>query len=186
MNTIRVASWSFIALFSLSFTGWYIARDAEILKLDAKTLVNMVDITITDFDMQQYDEKGHLQHQLLSPTVEHIPANDTYHLKNPRLLVTNKKNETWLINAVVATAIEHGKTITLKKDVIITEKNNALNIQTNQLTYHADTQEADTNQPISIKQPGKEVNANGMHANMNSKTIKLLNQSRGRYVAPIA
>lgn len=186
MSAIRIASWSFVALFSLAFTGWFIARDADLLKLDAKTLINMVDITITDFDMQQYDEKGNLQHQLLSPNVEHVPANDTYHLDRPHLIVTNKKNETWLIDAVVATAIEHGETITLKKDVRIEEKSNALSIQTNELTYHSNTQEVDTNQPISIKQPDKEVHANGMQANMNNKTIKLYNQSRGQYAAPTA
>lgn len=185
MNAARQAFFLFASLILLACSGWYFASSGTTFKLNAETLLTTTDTVITELKLQQFSPTGQLANSLRSPLIRHVPKNNTHWIKTPHITITQDNQGAWEINAQQATALYGGKKITFKDNVRIhqqkSEHNPETTFTTEAITYYPKTKHAITSKDILFEQPGQQVQAKGMKADLEKKHVQLLSQARGIY-----
>ena len=185
MNAAKQAFFLFASLILLACSGWYFASSGTKFKLDAETLLATTDAVMTNLNLQQFSSSGQLANSLQSPLVRHVPKNNTHWIKTPRITIVQDGQGAWEINAKQATALYGGKKITFKDSVGIHQHkglhNEESTFTTEAITYFPKTKHAITSKDILFEQPGHQVQAKGMKADLEKKHIRLLSQARGVY-----
>lgn len=185
MNAAKQAVWMFFAIIALACSGWYFASKPQAKRLDAQTLANTEDTIVTNIVISQYNNKGQLVNRLASPTMKHIPEQNTHLLTHPHILIIEENQPAWEIDAASATGIDGGKQITFKKEVVIHQQAGEHNLEntfkTEELLYFPKQKYATTELPVFFSQPGSTMHAQGMHAWLNEKHIELLSNTRITY-----
>lgn len=186
MSAARQAFYLFSVLLALACSGWYFASSETKFRLDANTLLKTSDTVITHLTLQQFGANGQPVNTLRSPFIRHIPENNQHWIKTPHITIAQEGQGPWEINAQQATALYGGTKVILKDQVSIhqhpSSKNDEKTFTTEQITYFPKTKHAITSKAIVFKQPGHQVNAKGMKADLEKKHIELLNDARGSYV----
>lgn len=186
MMAAKQAAWLVVMLVSLACSGWYFASTSSSIKLDARTLSTTNDMTVHQLTVRQFDAQGQLANYLTTPLLHHIPEKNTHWLKNPKIVITQKNQPAWEINADEATSLLGGQEITLNKNVVIHQNqgktNEASSLKTEAITYFPKDKFATTPLDVTFEQMGSTVQAKGMDAYLAEKRVKLLSQARGTYV----
>lgn len=132
------------------------------------------------------DKQGKPNMKIITPKMIHYSDNDTTQLTSPQLTLYRQSPNPWFVTAKFAKATQGIDNVNFWDNVVIhhaADSNNpATVIRTASLTVHPNKKTAETNEKISMEQPGIVVNATGMIADMNTGDIKLLSQARGEYV----
>ena len=132
------------------------------------------------------DANGRLHLKIITPQMQHYAQDDITQFTQPTITFYRKSPQPWYITAEHATAMHGMKLVQFSDDVTIHRaadgNNPATLIKTPRLLVHPKEHVAETNEPITMLQPGLKVSATGMYADMSNGNIKLLSQSRGEYV----
>lgn len=188
MNAAKQAGWLVMILITLACSGWYFASSSShTFKLDDKTLSSTPDTIISQLTVKQFDENGRISNYLQTPSMQHVPLNNTHQLVTPHIIVTQKNQTPWEIDALEATALYGGKEITFNKQVVIhqkqTEHTQETTLKTEQITYFPKKQLATTPKEVTFTQAGNVVQSTGMKAYLAESHVQLLNNARGTYAA---
>lgn len=185
MNAAKQAFFLFASLILLACSGWYFASSGTTFRLDAETLLTTTDTVMTELNLQQFSSTGKLANSLQSPLVRHVPKNNTHWIKTPRIAIVQDGQGQWEIHAQQATALYGGAKIIFKDSVRIHQHkgkhNEETTFRTEAITYFPKTKHAITSEEIVLEQPGNQVQAKGMKADLEKKNVQLLSQTRGTY-----
>ncbi|MCC5792499.1 MAG: LPS export ABC transporter periplasmic protein LptC [Legionellaceae bacterium] len=179
------ALWIFLIMLALAVSGWYFASNTQQYRLDEDALSITADNRIRNLQVTRFDASGALLHQLTTPYMVHIPKDDTNHFSEPRILIVDKKQAPWKIQASKGISLHGGEKIHLQDKVImeqsIGDKGETNRFLTDAIDYYPRKKFAETQAPIRYQQPGSSVESLGMRAWLEHKHIQLLSRARGRY-----
>lgn len=187
MNAAKQAGWAFITLIMMACSGWYFASSSSIATLDDQTLSTTPDTIVSQLTVQQFDANGELSHYLHTPNMRHIPLNNTNQLATPHIIIHQKNQPAWEIDANEATALHGGLQITFNTNVIIHQQKDQhtqeSTLKTEELTYYPKEQLATTLKDVTFVQAGNKVQSTGMNAYLAESRVQLLSNTRGTYAA---
>jgi lipopolysaccharide export system protein LptC len=185
MNAAKQAFFLFATLLFLGTSGLYFVSSSPSFKLNAESLLTTTDIIINDLQVHQYSKTGELANTLESPLVHHTPKNNAYLIQLPHIHVIQEKQGIWEIQSQHAVALYGGERITFKEGVRIhqpaTQNNHESTFTTEEITYFPKIKQARTTKDVAFTQPGNQVQAKGLIANLENKHIQLLSKARGVY-----
>ncbi len=166
----------------LSFWGWYSFPQ----KSKATTKTYAVDAFAMNVEATQFNELGQLRGEIKSPKVLHFTEGDSAFFTTPFVTLYSQGGKApWLISAKTGKTLNGTQQIDLIDNVVIHQPTSAQNtdtvIKTSLLHIYPKKQFADTDQAVTLVQPGVTVNAVGMNAYLDQKHVVLLSNTRGSY-----
>jgi lipopolysaccharide export system protein LptC len=187
MNAMKQSIWACLALMLLAGSAWYYARTSSPIKSDNDSLSSTPDTLITQLSVQQFDEQGHLTHYLNTPSMRHIPLDNSHQFTTPHIIITKANQPAWEINAKDAIALHGGTQITFNHQVVIHQtkdtRTEESTLKTEELIYFPKTQQATTQKEVTFEQAGSIVESTGMNAFLAENRVQLLSNARGTYAS---
>lgn len=131
------------------------------------------------------NKDGKLASLLTAPRLTHYPKSNTTLVEAPHLVIYRDTDPPWHITALHAKAQDDLATVHLFDDVKIHEAKGPNNydttLLTTALTFYPERRFVETNQPITLLQPGSKIEATGMQASLPNGWIKFLSDAKGAY-----
>lgn len=148
------------------------------------------DYVVKGLTARRFDEAGNLIEQLYSPKMIHFAKDNSSRFEKPEVRFFDDSQQSWQINANEGEAFSGHEKVILNQRVVIQQNadysNTPITILTSQLIVHPDKNQAETEAPITLKQPGMEVHSVGMQADFTKKNVVLKSRARGVYERPQA
>lgn len=146
---------------------------------------NLPDAYATTVIINHIDKSGNLYDQLKTPLSLHYPSDDSISLTTPLFTLFLKNKESWQLSACYGKLKESNDLLQFWNNVKLEQKQGSSNktvstLTTSTLTIHLKEKMAETSAPVVITQINQEVQAVGLHANFNTKTIQLLSRVKGQ------
>lgn len=168
---------------AVALTAWFV------LTTNTKHLganqPNTPDSYMTDVYAVTLNKDGVIASVLISPKVTGYAENDKTNIQTPFVTIKPRQEPPWHIHADHAKVLDGNTKILLWGNVRISQlpgrNSHFLTLLTTELTLYPDKSFAETDQPVTIKQPGSIVHAIGMQADLNKGYIKLLSKTEGQY-----
>jgi LPS export ABC transporter protein LptC len=131
------------------------------------------------------DKSGNLYDQLNTPLSVHYPLDDSISLSTPLFTLFLNNKESWQLSSRYGKLKESKDLLQLWNNVILEQKQGISNrtastLTTSTLDIHLKEKTAETSAPVTITQVNQEIHAIGLHADFNTKTIRLLSQVKGQ------
>lgn len=131
------------------------------------------------------DQKGDLYDQLDTPLSVHYPLDDSISLSTPLFTLFLNNRELWQLSSRYGKLEESKDLLRLWDNVKLKQKQGSNNaplstLTTSTLDIHLKEKTAQTSAPVVITQISQEIHAMGLHADFNTKTIRLLSQVKGQ------
>lgn len=146
---------------------------------------NQPDAYATNIKVYHIDKSGNLYDQLNTPLSVHYPLDDSISLATPIFTLFLKNKESWQLSSRYGKLKEGKDLLQLWDDVKLEQKQGSANkiistLTTSTLDIHLKEKTAETSSPVVITQINQEIHAVGLHANFNTKTIRLLSRVKGQ------
>lgn len=174
-----------LILISLILLGtWY--TWLQLTRSENSTVIgNQPDTYATKVIIYHIDKSGKLYDQLDTPLSVHYPSDDSIALTTPIFTLFLKKKESWQLSSRYGKLREDKDLLQLWDNVKLEQKQGSANktvstLTTSTLDIHLKEKTAETSAPVVITQINQEIHAVGLHANFNTKTIRLLSQVKGQ------
>jgi lipopolysaccharide export system protein LptC len=139
------------------------------------------DFIVTDGTLRRIDEAGRLQSTLSAATIRHYPDDDSTDMIKPHLAYYYPTRPTVTIVAAQGHSNKDNQQVELSGDVQITraatDKGEAMNGFTEQLTVLPDDEKAYTKSPVLITQGKSWVKGVGLQADTRAQTYVLESQA---------
>ena len=153
--------------------------------VNSATTGDQPDAYATKVIVYHIDKSGNLYDQLNTPLSVHYPLDDSISLTTPIFTLLLKNKESWQLSSHYGRLEESKDLLRLWDDVKLKQKQGTSNtplstLTTSTLDIHLKEKTAQTSAPIVIAQISQEIHAIGLHADFNSKTIRLLSQVKGQ------
>lgn len=142
---------------------------------------------ITDLVAIKMNEAGSPRTTLFSPAARYYRAKDDMMIDTPRMIITPDRFHTgsWMITANQAIVFLVNKTIHLHGDVHVTRNKNRhlpkAKFITSSLTVEPYENKAYTEERVTIIQPGNNLTAKGLRANLKTGVISLISNASGEF-----
>lgn len=170
----------------LSYTFWLV-QETTGSNTAKKKQDNKPDFFAKNVYATEYDQTGKLIHVLKTPYLLHYAYQDTSDLTTPDFTIYSSKDDKqpWHITSNTGKTIHGTDIVDLNGNVIIHQpagpQNNDVLIRTEALTVYPKKDFAQTNQLVTIEEPGVNVTAIGMKVYFKEKRVELLQSARGTY-----
>lgn len=135
----------------------------------------------TDITARQFDDEGELQYHLHADRAAHYLYTDTALIERPVLLSYAEDGAIWRANSAHGKVRPGGDIVDLWDNVVISRSGDSARITTDEITFDTLKDEADTTAAVTITTPSSQFQGNGMHADINTETVNLLQDVRGTY-----
>lgn len=148
---------------------------------------NGFDGFMSDVVAIKMDNAGFPRNVLFSPTFHYYRTQDAVTIDKPRMLINPDKLHvgSWIITADQAIALLTNKTIHLYGNVHITRNKNRhspkTKFLTSALTIEPNANKAYTQQKVTIIQPGNNLTAKGLRANLKTGVISFVSNASGEF-----
>ncbi len=148
---------------------------------------NSFDGFMSDVSAIKMDKSGFPRSELFSPMFHYYRTKDTITIDKPRMLINPNRLHigSLTITADQAIAFLTNKTIHLYRNVRITRNQNKhspkTTFLTSSLTIEPDQNRAYTHQQVTIIQPGNEITAKGLRANLKTGVISFVSKASGEF-----
>lgn len=154
------------------------------IKTDFKLSNPTFDSLLTNIHWVEFDELGKISQEFFSPEIKSIPQKHLYHIKTPRLKLSEHK-DTWEILSRYAIVAQNKETIDLKKRVFIkhfsSDHSKISIIQTDVLRYLPKQKKAETKDLVTISLGNNIIHSKGLEAYFDQNKQFKLGQSYGQY-----
>ena len=174
-----------LLLLALSLSVWLMRQSFFSLDEVSNSHPTTPDAFMVAPDYTAFAIDGQWNNRIHAARITHYADKDTSVLSAPKMVSRSDTGITWTITADQGIA-QHGlKTVQLT-DHVVMDRMHALNgkmltLNTTALTAYPQQKLAQTNQPVVIVQPGSQVHATGLTADMNTGDIHLLSRVWGTY-----
>ncbi len=135
----------------------------------------------TDITALQFNDAGKLQYHLHADHAAHYLHTDIALVQRPVLLSYADDGAVWRSVAGHGKVRPGGDIIDLWDKVVIRRADDSAEIATDEVTFNTLNGEADTTAAVTITTPASQLQGNGMHADIDTETVNLLNNVRGTY-----
>jgi LPS export ABC transporter protein LptC len=132
---------------------------------------------------QQYNEQGLIDSIIRSDAINYYPNNENAITIRPRITIFQQGINAWQVEAETGILEKNGEQLTLKNNIIINNTDKTTTLTTEQLTALPQQKILHTENAIVMTQPSGTTNAVGLHADLASEEITLLNNVKGQYHA---
>lgn len=141
------------------------------------------DVFLSNTISQQYNEQGLIDSIIHSDTIGYYPNNENAIITRPRVTLYQQGVNAWQLKAETGILENNGEQLTLKNNIIINSADKTTTLTTEQLTALPQQKIIHTDQAVVMTQPNGITNAIGLHANLMSEEISLLNHVKGQFNA---
>ncbi|MGI9295313.1 MAG: LPS export ABC transporter periplasmic protein LptC [Pseudomonadales bacterium] len=135
----------------------------------------------TDITALQFNEAGVLQYHLHAEQAAHYLHTDTALVQRPILLSYGEDGTIWRSVANHGKVRAGGDIVDLWDNVVIRRTDDSARITTDEVTFNTLKGDADTAAKVTITTPTSQLQGIGMHANINTEIVNLLDDVRGTY-----
>lgn len=180
---------------------WYIKTLDKSLTLEPAVATKGPDYFMYDTVSTILDDSGEPKHRLQTAYLAHFAEDNRTELEQAHLTLHQQDGSLWSIKADRGTLFQNTEQIYLTGDVVIERppttdsqahitpseaqppmlSQSAISIQTETLHVDPKSQVAQTDDPVVISNPEVRVDAVGMKANLQTKSVELLAKVRGVY-----
>lgn len=176
-----------ILIFALIFSGYLIRQITSNRATAAHNSTDTPDSFMVNATYLRMDQNGNLHNKIFVTKMLHYTNNNMSDFTNPKVIIYGKDQSPWNITANYGQSEAGIEKVYLWNNVKIHQaastNNSEMTITTTKLTIFPQTQSAETDQPITIIQPGEQVNSVGLKANLQKGEVQLLSQAKGVYQA---
>lgn len=170
------------------FSGWLILHNNYHFEIEPNE-IHKVDMFMVNVIYTKMDENGRPKNQFFSPKVIHYPYHNSSKFVSPHFIIASKPTEKpWDITAKHGLSEGGLKTVQLWDDVKVHQTAGANNqentMTTTQLTIYPKRHYAETNQAVTITQPGSVIKGIGLKATLDKGIVELLSHPHGIYNIP--
>lgn len=174
-----------LILIAMILLGTWYTWQQLIYTTSTFTAQHLPDAYATQVILLHVDSKGNLYDQLKTPLSIHYPLDDSISLTTPIFNLFLENKETWELSAKYGKLKENNDRLELWNNVKLTQKkgsnaNVSSTLTTSTLNINLKEKTAETSAPVTITQANQVLNAVGLHADFNAKTIQLLSQVKGQ------
>lgn len=171
-----------ISIFLIAFMWFLLTTDFSLFQ---RYHPEHYDSFMTNVHGIKLDNFGKPHDELLTPNIKHYLENDAAIAEQPIFIFYGKKGPPWHVQGDQANSIKGNKVIFLTGHVRITQppglNSRNVTLTTTKMTIYPDRSFAETDQPVTIRQPGSIVHGVGMTADLNNGKVKILSQTHGMY-----
>ncbi len=139
------------------------------------------DFYLTNVKSQHFDESGAQEFVVTGQSITHNPANNTSTVAMPVVEVFNQGVKTWIAKSQSGILHDKNKEIELHKKVSITNNEQGAMMKTNHLSIVPAEKIAQTSERVTLSVPNGFTRSDGMHVNLESQEIVLLQNVKGQY-----
>jgi len=144
---------------------------------------HQVDLYAEQAHGMKFDDTGKRVQTFTSPRVTHYVQSGETLMETPVLQVLTSKGEIW--DGVARTGTLIGDTeIHLQGNVIISNKDNATQLHTEQLHYFPERREVTSDVAVLVNRDDDTLRGIGMRGDLDRNRIELLRKVEGNYVQP--
>lgn len=134
---------------------------------------------------QEFDKNGALHSTLTTPYITHFAYKNTTVFDKPRMMIYTDRRIPWHIAADQGKSHEGTHWVFLWGNVVLHQPSKFNHpdtlMKTESLTVYPNKSYAETDQKVTIKQPGSLIKGKGLKINMETGTATILAQSAGTY-----
>lgn len=160
-------------------------KNSDVINLDDQS--NEADSIFSQMHTTTFNIEGYPKLIVEAQSFTHFLKEDTSHLIEPKVTVFRNSPNPWVITSKTGLAKQGIRQIQFHDSVHIQHQADSAHpdtqIDTSTLTVEPEQSIAYTDAPITLIQPGTQISATGMHADLNSGEIHLLSNARGKYVS---
>jgi lipopolysaccharide export system protein LptC len=181
----------FLLVFVAALSWWYIKTLDKSLAQKTAAFTQGPDYFMYDTVSTILDESGKLKHRLETAYLAHFPDDNRTELEHAHLTLHQQDGSLWSVKANRGRLYQETEQLYLTGDVVIEKPQNAdpsendpqagIKIQTDRLEIDRNLQIAQTADPVVISNQDLHVDAVGMKANFQTKSVELLANVRGIY-----
>lgn len=182
----RFALWLPIALLGfLALLSFWI--DQSVKEAGGRNEVNLdePDSIVESFLAVSTDAAGVPRYRLAAQKLNHYSSNQLTLLDNPTLTHLHQEQGEMQISSNKASVTPDGEKVVFNGRVNVLRPAGPgakeMSMQTSYLEVHIDSNEAFTEQPVVIRQPGLEITAAGMHLFADTRVLKLKGRVKAQY-----
>lgn len=183
--TWRLWIFSTLLLCGLAWSLWLYTHSLT-PHIQKNTGQEQPDFYLMQLRSKRFNTKGNLIQQLEADQAIHYSTNDKTQFINPQIILFKAQQQPWTITAKFALSTNAFQQITFWDHVRIQQPQSANNpastILTQRLTYKPPLRYAETDRPITLRQPHMEIKSVGMRAYLDEGRVELLSHASGRYV----
>ncbi len=171
-----------ISIILITFIWFIFSADFSLLH---RSKPGHYDSFMTNVHGIKLDKFGKPHDELTTPNIKHYLKNDSATAQTPVFIFYGKKGPPWHVQGDIANSINGNKIVYLIGHVKIVQppglNSQNVTMTTTKMTIYPNRSFAETDQPVTIRQPGSIVHGVGMTADLNSGKIKILSQTHGMY-----
>lgn len=131
---------------------------------------------------RHYRKSGSLHYEFESDYLEYFEATDTTEVSLPKIIMYLKDGTPWHARSDTASVLNQNKTIHLQGNVFIEQRDDTINMKTEELYIIPARDYAETNSPVTITSPAGKTYATGMTLDLQKQRLHLLSKVRSSYV----
>lgn len=169
---------SAIALLS----GWFLNQLITSRPTEFSRQYSEPDYYMEDFTTITTGDNGLPLNTLYASYMEHIPADDSLQLQNPKLEIFRANNDPLYISAESGQATNNNETVTLHGKVKIWQQNNTgqvtLSVETSEVTVLVLEEYAETDQNVTIIGKHTIIKGQGIRAHFKEGRIEILSHEQ--------
>ncbi|MBQ0720475.1 MAG: LPS export ABC transporter periplasmic protein LptC [Gammaproteobacteria bacterium] len=140
---------------------------------------------------RKFNAQGRPAFVLTSTEGEYFQAQNRFVMAVPQVLAHGSKEgeQPWHLSAAQSVILNSGQQIDMRGEVYAWQQvgpaksGQKTEIATPFLSYYPDSQQANTDKPISFKTPGHKVNGTGFKGDFAAQTYQILSRVKGRHHA---
>lgn len=175
-----------MALCLIAAMGWWIQDYIPKTIDDASDKSSkLADYSMDTFTLTATNEQGKPHYQLTATTMKHYPNHEYAYLTKPFITFYRENESPWEVRSENGKVSEDGKIVHLTGKVNIvrsgSQNNQAVTIDTSNLTVHTDSGLAETSEKAYIKGENSKLAGVGMQAYLNDSRLRLLSNVRGTH-----
>lgn len=177
---------------ALSTLSWWLPLRMGPAPLETPAVVSearhIPDFFLGEFELTAMDRDGAPRYRLLADSMTHYADNDTADVSAPRMTLFRPAGPPWQARSITGWVAAGGEMVRLTGDVVITRAAKAggqgLEVRSEEMRVWPDKNYAETDLPVTLRDPLGVTQAVGMNADFKRDVMALQSDVRGVYAAP--
>ena len=186
MSKFRYLFLLILVLLVTLFTRWLLTSVEKPTDAPPTETRHDPDYFLSDFRATIYDHKGQPNYRVDASHLDHYPDDDTMELKVVRIEYDDADQQRWQATSDRGIAYKNIEVLQLDGNVEVKRLTNnpdkMLTIQAEKLRFDFIKQQASTKTQVKITGKNSNINAVGMHVDLNTGLLTLESRARGHYV----
>lgn len=180
-KTLNFGMLALAVVVALAFLFYAETGSRTPLSDQTQPLVQQADFFLLNSQSYQYDAAGKLDITIHSEKLQHNPVDNSVSMQKPRFDLYRDGVYNWTLTSQQGLISEKGDEVDLQREVAIVSSDTITTLNTDQLFIYPDKRQAKTDRPVALHSSNGLTTAIGLEADLDNKTLGLLQRVRGQY-----